>query len=387
LAGAGGTIEHVSPAGLVLSGNGSAFAGTIDANGKPVYLNNANAGSGTGGTLATEGGTVTNGLYQTEGLLFFADIDSDPINTTPLPNTSAVRSSAAALHGGIGETQTLAFDGEIYLPAGDWSFGENVDDNVYVNINGTTILNDGQWNVPTSGTFNSAGGWYPVTLRVWNGGGGAGPVDDWYDAGIGIGIKTGGASTDVADYVRFEIGALGTKCRVTGPALNVNMAGGLTTGGGTPTTVDTREASITVGGPVDGPDPLAKTGSGTLTLNGSGSLTGAVTVQQGTLVLGPGASIGSAASVTVDSGATLAGTGTSAATTVNGTLSPGVGGIGAMSTTGTLAFGPSSVFIAEINSNGTPSADKVTVTGNVTIDLSTSVIFSDLGSTVLAGPV
>jgi autotransporter-associated beta strand protein len=303
LTGSGGTLVHNSPQELVLSGDGSAFGGTIDANGKVVRLAGDTSGSGTGGTLALEGGTLALGL-NTEGLLYYGTFAGAALDTTPLPGTAVLSDSAAALHGGIGGNTTIAYDGEIYLTAGDWSFGENVDDAVYVNVNGQTLINDNQWNVPTTGTFSApVDGWYSITLRVQNGGGGNGPVDAWATAGIGIGIKTGAGSTNVADYTRFAIGALGTKCRVVKAAGTHTMAGGITLGGGVANTVNTGDGSLAVNGVITGgaSDSLVKTGTGTLALNAANTYTGDTVVNDGVLAVN-GTSIRNSGKVVIDGG-------------------------------------------------------------------------------------
>ena len=225
------------------------------------------------------------------------------MNYTPL-NTLVVSDTAAALHGGIGGNTTNAYDGEIFLTAGQWSFGENVDDAVYVKINGTTILDDNGWDRITSGTFNApSDGWYPITLRVQNGGGGNGPVGAWATAGIGIGIKTGGTSTNVADYTRFQIGALGTKCRAVKAAGAHTMAGGLTLGGGVANTVNTSDGTLALNGVVTGgaSDSLVKTGTGTLSLNAVNTYTGDTVVSAGTLAVN-GTSLADGNKVVIDGG-------------------------------------------------------------------------------------
>jgi autotransporter-associated beta strand protein len=302
LTGSGGTLVHNSPQELVLSGDGSAFGGTIDANGKIVRLVGDTSGSGTDGTLALEGGTLALGL-NTEGLLFYGTLAGETMNTTPL-DTTVLSDSAAALHGGIAGNTTNAYDGEIYLTAGDWSFGENVDDAVYVNINGVTLINDNQWNVPTTGTFTApADGWYSITLRVQNGGGGNGPVDAWATAGIGIGIKTGPGSTNVADYTKFNIGALGTKCRVVRAAGTHTMAGGLTLGGGVANTINTGDGSLAINGVITGgaSDSLVKIGTGTLALNGANTYSGDTLVSAGVLAV-DGTSIRNSSKLVIDGG-------------------------------------------------------------------------------------
>ncbi|MBN8460899.1 MAG: autotransporter-associated beta strand repeat-containing protein [Verrucomicrobia bacterium] len=302
LTGTGGVLEHASPQQLVLSGDGSNFGGTIDANGKEVRLAHDTAGAGTGGTLALEGGTLALGL-NTPGFLYYGTFAGAAMDTTPL-TAGALATSASGLHGGIGGNTTIAYDGEIYLTAGDWSFGENVDDAVYVKVDGNVLINDNQWNVPTTGTFNApADGWYPITLRVQNGGGGNGPVDAWLTAGIGIGIKQGGGSTNVGDYVKFEIGALGTNCRVYKAAGTNTMAGTLALGGGVANTVDTAGGSLALNGPVTGgaSESLVKNGAGTLSLNAVNTYTGDTVVNAGTVAVN-GTSIKDTNKVVLDGG-------------------------------------------------------------------------------------
>ena len=67
--------------------------------------------------------------------------------------------------------------------------------------------------------------------------------------------------------------------------------------------------SLTLSGVISGDFDLTKVGSGTLTLSGANTHSGAVTVSQGTLALSGGSSIGDSSAVTVSSGATLSLTG------------------------------------------------------------------------------
>ena len=92
---------------------------------------------------------------------------------------------------------------------------------------------------------------------------------------------------------------------------------------------------------------LTKIGSGTLTLTGTSTATGATAVDGGTLA-GTGAL---ASAVTINTGATLA---------------PGAASIAPFAT-GTLTLAAGATLAAELNSTGTPKADRVNVTGNVTL--------------------
>lgn len=97
---------------------------------------------------------------------------------------------------------------------------------------------------------------------------------------------------------------------------------------------DTNGHNVTVSTALQGAGGLNKQGTGTLTLSGASTYTGATTVEAGTLSV-----TGSLTSdVTIQNGGTLAGTGSVQAVTVQsgGTLSPGIGpgGMGTLNTGG-----------------------------------------------------
>ena len=106
---------------------------------------------------------------------------------------------------------TWVYWGQVYLGATNTWFAENIDDAVYMRIwNGATptvLLDNGIWNVPTAGSFTApSAGWYPVEIRMWNGGSGAGPVvGSGWTATKGFGFKIGGTSSvNGADYTYPE---------------------------------------------------------------------------------------------------------------------------------------------------------------------------------------
>jgi fibronectin-binding autotransporter adhesin len=143
-------------------------------------------------------------------------------------------------------------------------------------------------------------------------------------------------------------------------ASSFNLASGrnivLNAGGGT---IDTQAFNSSISQVISGAGGLTKAGTGTLTLSGTNTYTGATAVNAGTLAVT--GSIGSSA-VTVATGGTLAGTGTVGATTVasGGKLSPGVGGVGTLAVNGALSLASGSTLNADVN---TTSADKITVSG------------------------
>ena len=374
-----GTIINETGAALGLGGNGAGFTGLIDANGQDVELGGPNSGPGSGGMIALNGGTLKLGGV-VEGSLFYGQLPGgNSPSTTPLPPTSDLTTTASVIQGGIPASTTLALDGEIWLTAGNWSFSKTCDDGGYVAIDGRSIINNSGWTAVVFGTFTApADGWYSFTARVSNGGGGSGP----HGAPFSIGIYKG-VSHNINDYIAFEIGALGTRCRVVPASKQTRMAGGLILGGGGANVVNPDDGDLTIDGPVEGGpgDELVKAGVGSLTLTGVSTMTGPVTVQQGTLVVGAGGSVESASMLTVNGGTTLAGEGTCGPVNVFGKILPGASGIGTL-TTGTLTFMQSAVFKPEINSdNGV--ADKLVVAGDITIDPTAVMLPLDLGSTAL----
>jgi autotransporter-associated beta strand protein len=134
-----------------------------------------------------------------------------------------------------------------------------------------------------------------------------------------------------------------------------------------------------------GAQALTKVGSGTLTLGGANTYTGGTTVNSGTLLANnsTGSATGSG-SVTVKATATLGGTGAiSGAVTLEsgGALSPGAS-IESLAT-GAVTLVSGSIFIAQINSSGIPTADRLDVSGSLVLGGATLQI-TDLGAATLA---
>jgi autotransporter-associated beta strand protein len=85
---------------------------------------------------------------------------------------------------------TFAYTGEIYLDGSVYAFAENMDDNVYLSIGGTTVLSNTVSNAVSSNTLQLAAGWYPIDLRVGNASGNGGSLNV-FSTGGGVAWKKG----------------------------------------------------------------------------------------------------------------------------------------------------------------------------------------------------
>lgn len=94
---------------------------------------------------------------------------------------------------GWGDNETWVYTGQVYTDTGFLAFAENIDDRVWVRLNGNVIIDNGTWNDPSaSGSINLGDpGWYDIEIRMQNGGGGAGAVaGPGWTTSYGFGMST-----------------------------------------------------------------------------------------------------------------------------------------------------------------------------------------------------
>ncbi len=207
---------------------------------------------------------------------------------------------------------------------------------------------------------------------------------------------TGSTMVNGTGRVRFDVNgavATGSALTVNGSALFQasstigSLAGGgnVFMNGSNALTAGGDNTSTTFSGMYQnsgGAAALTKTGTGTLTLSGANTYTGATTVNAGALRVNGSTAAGSA--VTVANGGTLGGTGTVGAVTVNsgGTLAPG--NSPGIINTGNLTLSSSSTLAIELNgTTAGPQYDQVNVTG--TVDLGGATLNVSLGFTPSGG--
>jgi autotransporter-associated beta strand protein len=138
-------------------------------------------------------------------------------------------------------------------------------------------------------------------------------------------------------------------------------------------TVGSNNLSTTVSGVIRGTGgSLVKIGSGTLTLDGGNSYTGATVVTGGTLAVT--GDISSSSGVLVTPGAMLSGTGTVPGVLVaGGTLMPGQS-VGTLNVRGNLVFTSAATYLININAT---TASQTNVTGTATLNGATVQVVDD----------
>lgn len=346
----------------VSKGTVAVASGTSLGNGT-VFLGDAASGSDAVTLLLNNRADITNSINVT--------VDGTGTATLAASNTGTGTTNPATCSGPVTLDRATTFRNDI---AGDLlSFTGPITGDV-----GTLTIDGGQV-VSLQSTGNAFTGDVAVT--------GAGTV-------LQAGLTTG--SEFIPDTADVDLAA-GTFLRLAGAGTTNETIAGLTGSGTVQRTVtglktlvvgssdatSTFDGLFTASAGVLG---LTKTGSGTLTLTAANTYAGSTTISGGTLEVN-----GSLTSLSLPTGGTLAGSGTvgAIAATGTGTVSPGTPtSTATLSATGNVSFATGTGYTAQINSDGAPAADKLAVTGTLSLGAGVAALnLSDLGTTTLTTPV
>ena len=351
----GGSLIKSGAGQLTLSGENSFSGGTTVSNGTlalfgpsggaSITANNYSLGSGSvtlyGGTLKLFGGDLGDAAagYGTFGRPIIV-----PVGATASLLTPARYTMSSSLNGG----GTL---------------------NLEVNyVRGTM---SGNWSAFT-GTINITAQTAPAEFRVGNSSGYAGAT---------IFVNDNAVITQSGSATTMLIGALGgTSGGIVGP--------GNSTSSGRSFSVGWNNQDATFAGQIlsDGANTVTKVGTGNWTLTGANTYNSGTIVDGGTLTVNnaSGSGTGSGA-VTVNTGATLAGTGIiSGATTIasGGTNSPGNNAIGTLTVNSSITLNAGSTTRIEINKNS-GTKDLLSASGAMTYG--GTLIVTNLSGTLANG--
>jgi autotransporter-associated beta strand protein len=372
--------------------------GTLSTTGE-MWFGQGGAGNA---TVNQSGGTISSSNWLAIGRDFSTGVYN--LSGGTLAHTGANHTIIGSLSG----KGTLNQSGGSFTEVNDLRLGENGGgQGTYNHTGGTATVNGWTvvgWTGSGTGTLNVGGGAGTATfssgyVEVGGGAGGSGngTVNLLTNGVIASRIisRNGGA---ISAQVNFNGGTF----RATEsngeflPGFNSTntevQAGGLI--------VDTNGFNIATSVGLDGAGGLTKTGAGTLTLNGISTYTGMTVISQGTLVLGPGASLnpssivdvaasaafdGSAAGgVVIPVGQTLRGNGSTIGnTTVNGTIAPG-NSIGTLTIAGDLTL--AGVTSIELDPSLGQNSDEINITApGTTVTYGGTLNVTQIGGTFALG--
>ncbi|CAG4889101.1 autotransporter outer membrane beta-barrel domain-containing protein [Paraburkholderia saeva] len=295
-------------AGLVQSGIGTAITMGNGSNSLILQTGSVINGTADGGagnnTVTLQGtGTATNAFIHFQTLLM-QGTQWDWTGTGTF-TTARVQSGTLNLLGTLGSTTGALVDPGATLQATSQNLPSNVTDNGLVRFAQTAA---GTYTGLIAGTgVVEKSGAGTLTLAPAAAGGNTYSGGTLIDGGT-LAVSADGALGATSGSVTFDGGTLqlGQSFDLAATrAITLNAGGG---------TIDTQAFSSMLAQPVSGAGGLTKLGSGSLTMNGVNTYSGATNVAAGTLALGDAAHVNTAVTgggnTTVASGATLGGYGT-----------------------------------------------------------------------------
>jgi autotransporter-associated beta strand protein len=414
------TVSSLTTLSVGALNTSTTFGGTIKDNGTGIL---ALLKTGAGALTLSSASTYSGGTIVNAGELKV--LMPTTTGTFTILGTGTIATNGGLLHfiptGGTNSTETFANNfvfngGTVTSEDGNTLLGSSTNT---MNVTGATTLQRMWGHVTTKGLQLSGilQGSSPLTLQgtggttneggsIWINNAGntySGTVTVNANAGTGGFAMVVGANTALQNA---NVNLIGTRTAGSTDAellYGVQFASGVTApvlgslaGNGNINLVDlgsnnvalntgTNGTSTTFSGILSGAGSLIKSGTGTMTLLGANTYTGATTINGGILNVTGAISSGTGL-LLVNNGGALAGTGSiaKAATVSNGgAISPGNNGAGTLTLTNGLTLNNGAVLNMELN--GTGSSDKIAVTGSVVASGTTTINFNTLAGFVGAG--
>ncbi|MET3498400.1 autotransporter outer membrane beta-barrel domain-containing protein, partial [Variovorax boronicumulans] len=281
LAPAGITSTAVNGGTLILGANNSAYTGSMTV--------------ASGGVLQSSAQFAPAAITD-NGLVRFAQ----PDNATYAGLVSGTGGIEKTGAGTLTLTQDQAFSGLTTITAGTLQLGNGGTTGSVLGdvLNNATLAINRSDALTVSGTISGSGslvkeGAGTTTLTAANSyAGGTALKQGRLDVGHNLALGTGTLAMDDGTTLGFAADGL-------------NLANAIVLTGNNDPVIDTGSFGATLSGNITGGGFITKVGSGTLTLSGANSYTGATDVAQGTLKAGVASTFSPASAHTVQSGATL----------------------------------------------------------------------------------
>ena len=387
--------DDATAGGAKILNEGSGATG-FDIAGETSFSGNASAGNASitnaagfsaGGLTSFGGGTAGNAtITNSGGTLFAAAAGETLIGTAATGGNATINNEGGAISGGVTKIFGSAGNATINNNGGTSAFGSagKTEFDATSTAGNSTIINSG------GGIFFGPGG-----QTIFNASSDAGtstlianpgapglfiPPNIFIPGGLGGVIFFNADSTGGTARVEiFGNGGLDISGH-TAPSITIGSleGSGYAALGANNLSVGSNNLSTTFsGGAQDGGNAggtggsLTKIGTGTLTLSGNNTYTGATTVNAGKLIVD--GSIASSSNVTVAAGATLGGHGTVSNISGTGTIAPG-DSPGILTATDIVPSGGTD-FVFQLNQIGSPTYNNAADSGNDLLHLTDGTPF------------